>query len=223
MKKANLVVLRHGQTDYNKNHLMTGQRDIPLNKSGEAQADAAGALIKDIRFHKVYSSPLSRAFNTAARALHASGTHAHLKNADGSWQIEVRHEVAELHSGDFTGRSYVDDPEVAKPFVYDVRLPQGESKKDVVDRVRKLYEQEVKPRLEKGENVLIAAHYFVLEAFEIVLGIAPVPTANPTGPARKIPNAAPLVCEFHEGVLKNHSYVENPAANPKNQKPSPKP
>ena len=223
-KEAVLVILRHGQTDYNKDHLMTGQRDIPLNKSGEAQADAVGALIKDIRFDKVYSSPLSRAFNTVARALEASGTQSHLQNPDGSWQIEKRAELAELDAGDFTGVNYKEHPEASKPFVYDVRLPNGESKKDVVERFSKFFNAEILPRLQRGENVVVACHYFVLEAAEIEMKITPVPTANPTGPVRKIPNAAPLKCITHDGVLKSHEYIENPAANqnaPKNKAPKP--
>ena len=62
MVKGTLVILRHGQTDYNAQKLMTGQRDIPLNKVGEAQADAAGALITTFVFDKAYSSTLGRAF-----------------------------------------------------------------------------------------------------------------------------------------------------------------
>src|SRR4051812_27900312 len=124
-KKASLVILRHGQTDYNEKHLSTGHRDIPLNETGKAQADAVGALIKAPRFDKVYSSPLSRAFNTAARALKASSTQSHLQNTDGSWKIEKRAEIIELDAGDFTGRSNIDDPEAAKPYIYDVRPPNG--------------------------------------------------------------------------------------------------
>lgn len=209
-KKAALVILRHGQTDYNKQHLNTGLRDIPLNKTGEAQADALGALLKKPRFDKVYSSPLSRAFNTVARALKTSGTQSHLQNADGSWQIEKRAEIIELDAGDFTGRSNVDDPEVAKPYVYDIPPPNGKSMKDVVELVRGFYEADVRPRLERGENVLISGHYFIVIAFEIILGIREIPKGDVK---IKIPNAAPLVCGFEDGALKNHRYVENPAAN----------
>jgi broad specificity phosphatase PhoE len=208
VKKGTLVILRHGQTDYNKQHLNTGLRDIPLNATGEAQADAVGALIKTPRFDKVYSSPLSRAFNTVARALKASGTQSQLQNADGSWQIEKRREIIELDAGDFTGRNNVTDPEVAKPYIYDVPVPNGDSIKDIVDLARELYETEIQPRLERGEKVLIGCHYFNLMAFEIVLGIREIPTGD--GVKAKIPNASPLVCDFEDGVLKNHRYIQNP-------------
>ena len=106
MKKpitAKLVILRHGQTDYNKHHLMTGQADVPLNEAGEKQAIDAGRLLSGMRFDKVYASTLSRAFNTAALALTSAGITA---------EIEKRHEIIEVHTGAFTGRSHRTDPEI---------------------------------------------------------------------------------------------------------------
>jgi len=208
--KGTLVIVRHGQTDYNVQHLNTGQRDIPLNKTGEAQADEAGTLIKKPLFDKAYSSPLSRAFNTAARALKTAGTQSQLQNPDGSWQIEKRAELIELDAGDFTGRSNVDDPEVAKPMVYDIAPPNGESIKDVVARVQKFYDEELLPRLARGENLFVSGHYFVLMAFQIVMGISAPPSGDPSAPKQKFPNAAPLVCAFEDGVLKHHRYFTNP-------------
>lgn len=59
--------VRHGQTDENKAHHIQGRRDIPLNDFGRYQAKLAGEYIKDlnIKFDKIYSSPLSRAYETA--------------------------------------------------------------------------------------------------------------------------------------------------------------
>ena len=204
MTAAKLVILRHGQTDYNAQNLMTGQRDIPLNKLGEAQAVEAGALIRDIRFDKVYSSTLSRAFNTAAIAL---------KKAGQDLPIEQRKEIIELDNGDYTGRNRVTDPEVANaPIIYDVRWPNGECLKDVVERVQKFFDADVMPRLERGENVLIVAHSVVLQAFEIVIGAAQIPPVEKLSEKKKrIPNASPLVCEYEDGVLKKHYFIANPA------------
>ncbi len=203
MTNATLVILRHGQTDYNVKHLMTGQRDIPLNNHGEEQAREAGVLIKDIPFDKVYSSTLSRAFNTAALAL---------KTAGQDLPIEQRKEIVEMDNGDFTGHSRTEDPVVANwPAVYDLRWPNGESLKDVVERVKEFFDANIAPRLERGENVLIVAHSVVLAAFEIALGMVDAPSGDGLMTKKKIPNAAPLVCDYEDGVLKSHHFIENPA------------
>src|SRR5438105_4214488 len=104
--RGTLVICRHGQTDYNVAHLMTGTRDISLNADGEKQAREAGKLISVFHFDKAYSSTLSRAFNTAAMALESSGTNDQLKKPDGTWDIEKRKEIIELDTGDFTGRNH---------------------------------------------------------------------------------------------------------------------
>jgi len=214
MTTGTLVVLRHGQTDYNVQHLNTGRRDIPLNATGEAQADELGKLIQTPKFDKVYSSPLQRAFNTAARALKSAGTQNQLKNADGSWQIEKRPELIELDAGEFTGcRNLPGDPG-GKPYAYDERPANGESIKDVVERVRKFYVSDILPRIERGENVLVSGHFFIVMAFEIMLGLREPPTGDPSQPHVRVPNASPLVLTFEDGVLKDHHFVQNPKTPP---------
>jgi 2,3-bisphosphoglycerate-dependent phosphoglycerate mutase len=183
-----LTLLRHGQTTYNAQHRMTGLADAPLTKLGEQQARDAGTLLKGRPVDKVYSSTLSRAFNTAAIVE---------KTAGYDLPIEQRKELVEQDVGDCTGLSREKDPEVAdKNMTYDERWPNGESVKDVVERVRKFYEDDIKPRLARGENVLIVAHYVVVYAFEIILGAAPVPVMLDKG--KKIPNATPIVYSFGE-------------------------
>ena len=61
-----IYVTRHGQTDYNKDRLMQGRSDIPLNETGTAQAQATKEKIGDIKFDAVYASPLIRAVQTAS-------------------------------------------------------------------------------------------------------------------------------------------------------------
>jgi len=208
MVKGTLVILRHGQTDYNAQKLMTGQRDIPLNAVGEAQADAAGALITTFVFDKAYSSTLGRAFNTAAKALKASGTNDHLKKPDGSFDIEQRREIIELDCGEFSGRNHKTDPEiVAFERRYDRPLPGGESQKQVAERVQRFFDEELLPRLAKGETVLVVSHAGIMRAFDEVLGLV----TDPLDTSRaRIPNATPTVVEYEDGVKTRHYQVLNP-------------
>lgn len=228
MKKAILVIFRHGETDYNAQHLMTGQRDIPLNEKGVEQAKEAGRLVAHIRFDKAYASKLSRAFNTAALALEASETHVHLRNDDGSWQIEQRAEINEVDTGDFTGRSHKTDPEIqAWKRDFNTPLPNGESDRDAVERVGDFYRNDVLPRLERGENVVIAVHAGIVRAFDIVLGFEDIPqqSAWTSKNRKRIPNATPRVVVFEDGVIVDTYHLENAKeGTPSNQNaPSSKP
>ncbi len=224
MTKATLVILRHGQTKYNKKHLMTGQEDVPLTKEGERQAKEAGRLLNVFRFDHVYSSTLSRAFNTAALALEHSGNHEHLRDASGQWKIKKRYEIVEQHTGDFTGRCHKTDPEIVNwQRTYEVPLPGGESDWQVVDRVAAFYESEVLPRLKRGENVLIVAHAGVVRAFDVVLGVAKKPEK---WEKKKVPNASPIVFDYSNGRITGFTCIENTAAGQlpkKARKKQPKP
>jgi broad specificity phosphatase PhoE len=218
--RGTLVICRHGQTDYNVKHLMTGTRDIPLNADGEAQAKEAGQVISVFHFDKAYSSTLSRAFNTAAAALESSGTNNHLKKEDGSWDVEKRKEIVELDTGDFTGRNHKTDPEIiAFERHYERPLPNGESDAQVVARVRKFYEDEILPRMERGETVLVVSHSGIMRAFDVVLGFREAPKGNKGQWTTKtrVPNATPTVVEYEDGKLVKHYQLENtrvpPAAN----------
>lgn len=216
-KKGTLILFRHGQTDYNKNHLMTGIADVPLNATGAAQAAEAGRRFAHLRIDTVYASTLSRAFNTAALALNAAGTQDHLKDEAGAWKIIKRGDIVEIDVGDFTGRCHKTDPEI-RAWVRDFNkpLPNGESDAMATARVQKFFDTEVLPRLMKGETVLVVAHAGIVRVFDYVLGLAPVPTAGVAmGDAarRSILNATPAVFEFVDGKLVAESLLQGPLAN----------
>lgn len=212
MKKGTLVIFRHGQTDYNKNHLMTGQTDVPLTALGEEQAREAGRLIEGMRFDHAYSSTLSRAFNTAALALSQTTSNPHLKKADGAWHIVQDVDIIEAHTGAFSGRCYKTDPEIlAFKRTFDKPLPGGESQKQVVERVGRFFENEVLPKLMQGENVLVVCHAGIVRAFDFVLGTEEVPADGGGNPTKKrIPNATPTVYEYEDGKLKRFFQIDNP-------------
>jgi 2,3-bisphosphoglycerate-dependent phosphoglycerate mutase len=209
--KGKLVLFRHGQTEYNLKHYMTGLHDVALTEKGEDQAREAGEAIDGIIFDKAYASTLKRAFNTAALALDSTSSNAHLKKADGSWDIEQRPEIVEADSGDFTARNKLTDPEIlAYPHKYDIALPNGESDKQMVERTRRFYEEELLPRLERGETVLVVSHSGIMVAFEIVAGIRPVPEGDIWSNRQGVPNASPVVFEYEDGKLVDHYQLSKP-------------
>ncbi|MBM3132085.1 MAG: histidine phosphatase family protein, partial [Chloroflexi bacterium] len=92
-----LILVRHGQTDWNREYRVQGQADPPLNESGKAQAEAIARALKDEPVEAIYSSPLSRAFETA-RAIDESH-HIGIARIDA---------LKELNVGDLDGIPYPD-------------------------------------------------------------------------------------------------------------------
>lgn len=215
-KKGTLVLFRHGETDHNAKHLMTGWLDVPLNAEGIEQAREAGRAISLFHFDKVYCSTLSRTFNTAALALEAAGSQGHLRLKD-KWNFEARDELKGANMGEFTGRDFKTDPEILNfGRRYDRRLPGGESDRDIVDRVQKFFDEELLPRLKRGETVLVSTHSGTMRAFDVVLGFVPPPDPADdqwTDKAR-IDNALPVVAEYDDGKIVTH-YTLQPHAVPK--------
>lgn len=212
-KRGTLVIFRHGETDHNALSLMTGWLDVPLNKKGEEQAKEAGRRISGFHFDKVYASTLSRAFNSAALALDAAGTQEHLRIRDG-WQIEQNDALKGANMGAFTGRNFKTDPEIVNfGRRYDRKLPGGDSDRDITERVAKFFEEELLPRLKRGETVLVSTHSGTVRALDVALGFVPQPDPSDdqwTDKAR-IDNALPVVAEYDDGKLVRHYRLDKPA------------
>lgn len=209
--RGKLIVVRHGQTAHNVQKLITGQMESDLTEQGRQQARDAGALIrsKKIRIDKVYSSPLRRAFNTAALVLEA-GRQEHLRNTDQSWRIEIRGEITEKHAGKFQNRSIVNDAEfLAFDVTFDTVLPGGgESDRQVYDRVKALYDNEIMPRLMKGETVEVVAHSGVFRTLVVIAeGVDPSTVHDLWSFMSHVPNAEPLVYEYEDGVKTKGYYL----------------
>ena len=165
---STLVLLRHGESQWNKENRFTGFTDVDLNDTGVAEAKRAVQLLKAFKFDKVYTSTLKRAYRTAELALGEMGQNLPLIKHD---------DLRERDYGDLTG---LNKDEMRKKFgeeqvhiwrrSYDVPPPGGESLKDVVARVRPYYEKHILPDLQAGKNVLLAAHGNTLRAMLIILG-----------------------------------------------------
>ncbi len=201
-----LVLLRHGESEWNKENKFTGFTDVDLSPTGIEEAKAAGQSLKNIKFDAVFTSTLKRAYNTASLAMTEAGQqHDFVKHDD----------LRERDYGDLTG---LNKDEMRKKFgeeqvhiwrrSYDVRPPGGESLKDVVDRVRPYFTEHIKPLLDQGKNVLVAAHGNTLRAMLIILEENTPENIN----SAEIPTGVPLVFEM-EKAKKQKNYFLKKAAN----------
>lgn len=203
-----LVLLRHGQSQWNLENRFTGWVDVDLTAEGEAQATKGGALIKaeGLAFDRVFTSVLTRAIRTSWLALAAAGQ-AYVPEVK-DWRLNERHyggltglnkaETAAKHGEEQVlvwRRSYdVPPPPLAPGGEYDFGgdrryagavLPDTESLKTTLDRVEPYWTAEIAPKLRAGETLLIAAHGNSLRAIvKLLFGVgdeAIVGVEIPTG------------------------------------------
>lgn len=207
-----LVLMRHGQSQWNLENRFTGFHNIDLSDQGRAEAKAAGQRLKDagIRFDQVFTSTLQRAYNTAEIALKECGQ-------DTLFAQAIRHDdLRERDYGDLTGlnkdetkQKYGEEQVHIWRRSYDVQPPGGESLKDVVEnRVRPYFTREIAPLLASGKNVLVSAHGNSLRGILIVLGAETPETINKA----EIPTGSPLVFELENGKILKRYYLEDQKA-----------
>lgn len=154
---AKLVLVRHGESEWNKLGLWQGWTDIDLTEKGLEQAREAGRQIKDIKFNRAYSSPLMRASNTLIEILKVIN--------QTELPITKDQAMTEKHYGIYTGKNKwevqkeIGDEEFQKlRRAWDYPTPEGESMKQVYERLIPYYEQQILPELRAGKNVIIASH-----------------------------------------------------------------
>lgn len=191
-----LVLLRHGESQWNKENRFTGFTDIDLNETGVTEARRAGRALQGIKFNKVYTSTLKRAYHTAEIVLGEKGQSLPLIKHD---------DLRERDYGDLTGlnkdetrKKYGDEQVQIWRRSYDVPPPGGESLKDVLARVKPYYEAHILPDLKAKKNVLLAAHGNTLRAMLIILGENTPETIN----TAEIVTGTPIIFEYADGQLK---------------------
>ena len=159
MKSNILVLVRHGQSEWNKLNLFTGWKDPNLTQQGIAEANQAGEKLKDmsIKFDLMYTSVLQRAQLTGTIILE--------KLDQLNIPIEKNVNLNERDYGSLTGmnkdqaRAEFGEEQVhIWRRSYDVPPPGGESLKNTYDRVVPYFKEKVLAQLESGKNILIAAH-----------------------------------------------------------------
>jgi 2,3-bisphosphoglycerate-dependent phosphoglycerate mutase len=177
---AKLILMRHGQSVYNAENRFTGFTDVELTSRGRVEAVHAGTKMKNLglTFDAVFTSTLRRAFETAEIAVGATTPlNDHLKNPDGTWNFTRHDDLRERDYGDLAG---LNKDEIAAKYgaeqvhiwrrSYDVAPPGGESLADVVKRAGGYFDAHIRPVLDAGKAVLVAAHGNSLRALLVHLG-----------------------------------------------------
>ena len=220
-----LILVRHGQSQWNLENRFTGWWDVDLTKKGEAEARAAGTLLRDkgLLPTVAFTSVQTRAIRTLHLALEAAGRVWIPETKD--WRLNERHyggltgldkaETAAKHGDDqvkIWRRSFDIPPPVLEaggPFdlVSDPRyagiaIPSTESLKDTIARVLPYYEAAIVPALKAGETVLVAAHGNSLRA--LVKHLSGISDADITG--LEIPTGQPIVYELDENLAARERY-----------------
>ena len=165
-----LVLVRHGQSEWNLQNLFTGWRDVDLTDKGVAEAQAAGRQLKalGLRFDVAYTSALVRAQRTMDLMLEELGQRSLPVIRDLALNERDYGDLSGLNKDDARKRWGEEQVHIWRRS-YDVAPPGGESLKDTAARVLPYYIQDILPRVLRGERVLVSAHGNSLRALVMVL------------------------------------------------------
>lgn len=165
-----LVLVRHGQSEWNLKNLFTGWRDPALTELGHEEAKDAGKRLKakGLHFDIAYTSVLSRAQNTLTHILEEVGQTGLTTIRDQALNERDYGDLSGLNKDDARAKWGEDQVHIWRRS-YDVPPPGGESLRDTGARVWPYYMHEVQPHVLRGETVLIAAHGNSLRALIMAL------------------------------------------------------
>jgi 2,3-bisphosphoglycerate-dependent phosphoglycerate mutase len=165
-----LVLVRHGESDWNKKNLFTGWRDVGLTEQGIKEAREAGRKLKGqgLTFDVAFTSALVRAQRTLDLMLEELGQSGVPVFKDQALNERDYGDLAGLNKDDARKKWGEEQVHIWRRS-YDVAPPGGESLRDTAARVLPYYIQEILPRVMRGEHVLVAAHGNSLRALVMVL------------------------------------------------------
>ncbi len=170
MSEHLLVLVRHGQSEWNLKNLFTGWRDVELTEQGIAEAKEAGRKLKaqGLVFDIAFTSALKRAQNTLDLLLAEMG--------QGNIPVIKDQALNERDYGDLSGlnkddarKKWGEEQVHIWRRSYDIAPPGGESLRDTLARTLPYYVQEILPRVLRGERTIVAAHGNSLRALVMVL------------------------------------------------------
>jgi 2,3-bisphosphoglycerate-dependent phosphoglycerate mutase len=167
---STLVLVRHGESEWNKLNLFTGWKDVDLTDKGVQEAKRAGILLKahGVRFDLGFTSALKRAQRTLDLILAETG----------QTDLPITRDEAlnERDYGDLVGlnkdearKRWGDEQVHIWRRSYDIPPPGGESLKDTAARVLPYYEAHILPQIQAGKSIIVAAHGNSLRALVMVL------------------------------------------------------
>ncbi len=227
-KTAQLIMMRHGQSEWNKLNLFTGWVDIPLSRQGIQESFEGGKKIADIPIDVIFVSSLIRAQMTAMLALveHKSGRVPFIQHSgEGkleSWatiygETAKKNCIPVITAWELNERMYgrlqgMNKQETRDKFgdeqvhiwrrSFDQAPPEGESLKMTAERSIPYFQQKIVPHLEKGENVFISAHGNSLRS--IVMHIENMSEKEVIG--LEIATGDPLIYNYEDGAWKKHGH-----------------
>jgi len=185
-----LVLLRHGQSEWNLKNLFTGWKDPDLTPLGVEEAKGAGKRLKakGLAFDRCFTSALTRAQHTLDLALAELGQTGLPITRDQALNERDYGDLSGLNKDDARKRWGEEQVHVWRRS-YDIAPPGGESLKDTVARALPFYCQRILPAVLRGERVIVAAHGNSLRALVMVLdGLTPE-----TIPSMELATGVPLV------------------------------
>lgn len=154
-----ILLVRHGETDYNKNELVQGHTDIPLNDTGINQAKSAAEKINNEKIDAAYSSTMSRAHDTC-RYMLANSNNGHLS-------IEQDERIIEKHYGKFENATY----EEWHRGQVDNDLDTVETTENIVNRMTNFFEDKYKNH--KDETIIVVCHGACIRIFLDSMNLRP--------------------------------------------------
>ncbi len=200
---ARLILLRHGESQWNLENRFTGWVDVPLSPRGTQEAKDAGVKLKGFTFDRAFTSVLSRAIETLRLVLETVGQTGIPIEKDKALNERMYGDLQGLNKTE-TAQKYGEAQVKIWRRSYDVRPPGGESLKDTAERVLPYYEAKIKPYLFKGETILIAAHGNSLRA--LVMQLEQLTKEQVL--ELNIPTGAPLLYELDaRGNVLSHRYL----------------
>lgn len=152
-----LILLRHGQSQWNLENKFTGWVDVPLSERGVAEARAAGEKLRGRTIHHLFTSVLERATETARIALEVAGIADVPTTRDAALNERMYGDLQGLNKDDARAR-WGEEQVHQWRRSYDVAPPGGESLADTAARVLPYWESAIVPMIRAGKNVLVAAH-----------------------------------------------------------------
>ena len=195
MKTRNLILVRHGQSEWNEQNLFTGWKDPGLTELGIKEAENAGSLISDkgIQFNEMFTSMLVRAQDTGAIILDSINQQNIPITKNKALNERNYGSLAGLNKDDARKKWGEEQVHIWRRS-FDIPPPEGESLKDTAERVLPYFHKYIMPKVIQGLSILVAAHGNSLRALIMELDLI----SSEDILKLEIPTGAPIQYEFNQ-------------------------